>query len=68
MTRFREVIKDGIYNRRAELGLNQRDFAELFNKTKPIELQTSRSDVCKYEADKSLCPADKYLKFLALTE
>jgi transcriptional regulator with XRE-family HTH domain len=51
---------------RKDLSLSQRGLAKLFNKTEPLELQTSREDISKYENCGAVIPADKYKKFIDL--
>lgn len=59
-------IGQDIRNVRIELQLTQRAFAELFNKTKPLKIQTHYRDISKYEKGTNSCPAEKYAKFMAL--
>lgn len=60
------TIKAEIRNIRRGLELTQRQFAELFNKTTPRALRTTRPDISKYETGAADPPATKYKKFLSL--
>jgi len=48
---------------RRALGLNQREFADLFNESPPKCLKVRQGDISRYENGVINCPADKFLKF-----
>ncbi len=51
---------------RKKLKLNQEQLASLFNQSEPLELQTHRRDISKYETGRTACPANKYIKLTKL--
>jgi DNA-binding transcriptional regulator YiaG len=65
-TAARRTIGKQIRRVRLNLDLTQGKFAELFNKTEPLELQTTLQSVCNYETAVSPCKAEMYVKFLSL--
>jgi transcriptional regulator with XRE-family HTH domain len=54
---------------RHQLGLTQAEMAKLYNKTHPRspDLKVTRVLISKYERADVKMPADKFLKFLAMT-
>jgi transcriptional regulator with XRE-family HTH domain len=66
MSAIVNAVGVALRKRREAAGLTQEQFAERFNATAPLELQTTRFDICKYERGTNTPPGDKLLKFLSL--
>lgn len=66
MKSYNRQIAEDLAALRNRLGLTQGGFAQLFNETEPLDLQTSRVDVCRYESGATTPPTNKYIKFLTL--
>lgn len=65
---FKEKAARDIREAREKLGWSKTRFAQVFNESEPLELQTTPQDVFRYERGINKCPVDKYLKFLSLAE
>lgn len=59
-------IKKDIKEKRESLGLNARQFAELFNRTYPTSIKTTKTDIYRWEHGITNPPALKYVKIMAL--
>jgi transcriptional regulator with XRE-family HTH domain len=55
-----------IYRLRHTLDLTQTELAIQYNECAPLELQTTRQDISRYETGRTIPPGDKLLKFLSL--
>ena len=63
MTDFKDTIAKVIKAKRKKLGVNQPELARLFNASEPLDLQTTQTDISKYERGFTVCPTGKFLKF-----
>ena len=65
---YREKISSTLKDIRFKLDVTQWVLADLFNQAEPATLVTNRRDVSRYEMGTTVCPADKFLKFISLAE